>query len=337
MLEFPRAHQQAITSGKVCNIWWKRSISTLNHAHLAALQGPRGRRLHEEVGVHRGTSRGDPIADGLGGWNDAWKERIHFVRIWLWHQGQNMQMRSCKRHYNVEGGKVQLQAGSPACARSFAANAAAVGGEVGWRVEASSRPTAVAPVAVGESPTEMNGMPAAKGKGSSEALASPPPRRSLTLEEAEGSLRSSSATAAWTMMLPLLETRKGQGRSCTDPANGELPLILEVGVSGTGAPGGAERLLSGRESPLASETSEDPEIERVLLAESLEAANAAEVAEGGCSPPARTEDAEAFDGRRGAVGGRPLEETTEPYEEESTECPLPWRRCLGMEDKRAWG
>lgn len=35
-------------------------------------------------------------------------------------------------------------------------------------------------------------------------------------------------------MLPLLETRNGQGRSCTEPANGELLLIMEVGVSGIG-------------------------------------------------------------------------------------------------------
>ena len=69
-----------------------------------------------------------------------------------------------------------------------------------------------------------------------------------------------AASAEVVRMLPLLETRKGQGRSCTEPAKGELLLIMEVGVSGIG-PGWA-RLLSGppESSPDPSDRS-DPDLE----------------------------------------------------------------------------
>ena len=65
-----------------------------------------------------------------------------------------------------------------------------------------------------------------------------------------------AASAEVVRMLPLLETRKGQGRSCTEPAKGELLLIMEVGVSGMG-PGWA-RLLSW---PPESSDRSDPDLE----------------------------------------------------------------------------
>ena len=58
-----------------------------------------------------------------------------------------------------------------------------------------------------------------------------PSPTSLAPEEA-GLLRTAAAATATGIRPPLLEMRKGQGLSWTDPAKGELLLIIDVGVSG---------------------------------------------------------------------------------------------------------